>query len=111
MPPTARRPPAPATVLVEPTVVQVCDADGRRVQIDARLVLSAEPAAVWWPAQAGAPERESAVTGWAGPWPVVQRWWGGSTSRQVYLQASLDDGRAVLLALRNGVWSVEADYD
>lgn len=104
-------PPAPATVLVEPQVVQLCDGEGRRVQIDARLQVSAEPAVLWWPAQGDLPEREARVTGWAGPWPVVQRWWGGTTSRQVYLQATFADGRAVLLALRNGVWTLEAHYD
>lgn len=104
-------PPAPATVLVEPQVVQLCDGDGRRVQVDARLQVSAEPAVVWFPAQADLSEREMVVTGWAGPWPVVQRWWGGSASRQVYLQVTFADGRAVLLALRNGVWTIEAHYD
>lgn len=103
--------PAPATVLVEPQVVQLVGTDGRRVQVDARLQVSAEPAVVWWPAQGDLPERETAVTGWAGPWPVVQRWWGPEPRRQVYLQATMADGRAVLLALSDGVWTVEARYD
>lgn len=104
-------PPAPATVLVEPQEVQLCDADGRKVQVDIRLQVSGEPAVVWWPAREDVPEQETAVTGWAGPWPVVQRWWTPSPSRQVYLQVSLTDGRAVLLTLRDGVWVVEAHYD
>lgn len=103
--------PAPATVLVEPQVVQLCGTDGRRVEVDARLEVSADPAVVWWPAQGDLPERETAVAGWAGPWPVVQRWWSATPSRQVYLQALLADGRAVLLGLREGVWTVEAHYD
>ncbi|HWS57907.1 MAG TPA: DNA polymerase Y family protein, partial [Actinotalea sp.] len=101
--------PAPATVLVEPEVVQLCGRDGRRVQVDARLRVSDEPAVVWWPGDAA--PRETAVTGWAGPWPVVQRWWGPQPRRQVYLQATLADGRAVLLALTEGVWTLEAHYD
>lgn len=100
--------PAPATVLVEPEQVQLCGADGRRVQVDARLQVSAEPTVVWW---SGEPQRETRVTGWAGPWPVVQRWWGPQGRRLVYLQATLADGRAVLLALTDGVWTVEAVYD
>ncbi len=103
-------PPAPATVLAEPQLVQVCDADGRRVEVDARLQVSGEPHVVWWPPQDGV-EREARVTGWAGPWPVVQRWWGDTASRQVYLQVTLDRGPAVLLALRGGVWHLEAMYD
>ncbi|WP_182113732.1 DNA polymerase Y family protein [Actinotalea sp. JY-7876] len=103
--------PAPATVLTEPQVVQLVGADGRRVQVDARLQVSADPAVVWWPAQGDLPERETPVTGWAGPWPVVQRWWGADPCRAVYLQATLADGHAVLLALRDGVWAVEARYD
>lgn len=103
-------PPAPATVLTEPQLVQVCDADGRRVEVDARLQVSGEPDVVWWP-PAGGVEREARVTGWAGPWPVVQRWWADGAARQVYLQATLNDGHAVLLALRGGVWRLEALYD
>lgn len=103
-------PPAPATVLATPQLVQVCDADGRRVEVDARGEVSGEPAVVWWPPTDGV-EREAAVTGWAGPWPIVQRWWTPEGNRQAYVQATLDDGQAVLLALRDGVWTIEALYD
>ena len=98
-------PPAPATVLVTPEVVQLRARDGRAVQVSARLELTAEPASVRFA------EADLAVLGWAGPWPVVQRWWGAAPRRQVYLQAALEDGRAVLLALDDGVWTVEAHYD
>jgi protein ImuB len=127
-------PPAPATVLATPQLVQLCDADGRRVEVDARGEVSGEPAVLWWPPEDGV-EREAAVTGWAGPWPVLQRWWSddaadrpgpggagalaadgtpeavGRVGRVAYLQATLDDGQAVLLALRDGVWTIEALYD
>lgn len=103
-------PPAPATVLRTPQLVQVCDTAGRKVEVDVRLQLSGDPAVVWWPPADGV-EREAAVTGWAGPWPVVQRWWSETPDRQVYLQAVLDGGGAVLLALRAGVWQIEALYD
>lgn len=105
--------PAPATVLAAPLQVQLCDVAGRKVQVDARLRVSGEPAALWLPADGDLPERELAVTAWAGPWPVLQRWWSHAQppSRQVYLQAVLGDGTAVLLVLRDGVWAVEARYD
>lgn len=103
-------PPAPATVLATPQLVQVCDAEGRRVEVDARGEVSGEPVVVWWPPEDGV-EREAAVTGWAGPWPILQRWWAEGGGRQAYVQATLDDGQAVLLALRDGVWTIEALYD
>ncbi len=100
-------PPAPATVLATPAAVQLCGVDGRRVEIDARLGLSSPPAVIWW--SDGTSQTE--VTGWAGPWPVVQRWWGAASQRAVYLQATLSDGRAVLLALCDGVWTLDGFYD
>jgi protein ImuB len=101
-------PPAPATVLQTPVPVQVCSGDGQQVQVSARLELSGEPASVRWH---GTDAADVAVTGWAGPWPLVQRWWGPAPRRQVYLQAALADGRALLLALDDGTWTVEASYD
>ena len=98
-------PPAPATVLVTPEVVQVRARDGAAVQVSARLELSGEPVSVRYA------DTDLAVQGWAGPWPVVQRWWGAEPRRQVYVQAALEDGRAVLLALDDGIWTVEAHYD
>jgi protein ImuB len=99
-------PPAPATVLPVPAALQLCGTDGRRVEIDARLQMSSDPAVVWWPDGTS----QSAVTGWAGPWPVAQRWWA-TPHRAVYLQVTLDDGRAVLLTLADGVWTLQAHYD
>ena len=114
--------PAPATVLVTPRPVEVLGADGAAVAVDARLRLSAEPARVRWDGPGTAAGRgrtpgeadaggEADVVGWAGPWPVVQRWWSGAGTRRVYLQAALADGRAVLLVLEGGRWALEADYD
>lgn len=98
-------PPAPATVLQEPEAVRLLGADGLPVQVDARLELSAEPATL----HRG--QATHVVDGWAGPWPVVQRWWGPHPERAVYLQAVTDEGHALLLALRGGAWTVEARYD
>jgi protein ImuB len=100
-------PPAPASVLPTPEPVQLCGSDGRRVQVDARLGMSAEPAAVWWADGTS----QTDVVGWAGPWPVVQRWWVGTPRRAVYLQVTLATGQAVLLCLSDGVWTLEARYD
>jgi protein ImuB len=52
------------------------------------------------------------VTGWAGPWPVEERWWvPGEARRLVRFQLTLADGRALLMTLTAGRWQVEASYD
>ncbi len=87
--------------------VEVFDADGRPVGVTARAVLTAHPHRL---VVAGEPER--AVTGWAGPWPVEERWWepdGGR--RRARLQVTVVDGPALLLACENSRWRVEGIYD
>ncbi|MFE5292314.1 DNA polymerase Y family protein [Isoptericola sp. NPDC056618] len=106
--------PAPAGLPGEPVPARVLDAAGRDVVVDARLAMSGEPAAVACGGGRGADGAQdvAAVTGWAGPWPLAERWWAaGGGARRVYLQAVLDDGRALLLAQTGGVWQVEAFYD
>ncbi|QTE31396.1 DNA polymerase Y family protein [Pengzhenrongella sicca] len=114
--------PAPATVLVEPSAVEVLDAAGDLVRVDARLALSAAPAAVRWPdpRQPGGqrqpvdprqPVGPQPLVAWAGPWPMVERWWSGAPRRRVHLQVALADGRALLLACSAGAWTCEALYD
>jgi protein ImuB len=52
------------------------------------------------------------VTGWAGPWPVQERWWApAEANRLVRLQLVLADARALLASLRDGQWAIEAIYD
>ena len=52
------------------------------------------------------------ITGWAGPWPVDERWWAPAESRRAArFQIAVADGRAFLLALAGGHWAVEAVYD
>ncbi len=111
-------PPAPASVPVEPVPAVVLDATGAPVRISARLVLSAPPAslAVTSLAVIGAappvPAEVVEIVAWAGPWPVDERWWApGEASRRVRLQACLADGRALLLVLSGGTWTVAAVYD
>jgi protein ImuB len=99
--------PAPAVVLNEPLPAVVLDADGRPVGVSARLELTGEPAAL-------VVERSQPVEigGWAGPWPVDERWWApGEARRRARFQVVLADGRALLLSLAGGHWVVEAIYD
>ena len=50
--------------------------------------------------------------GWAGPWPVDERWWAPAEGeRGARFQLLLADGRALLLVLSPAGWTVEAVYD
>ena len=99
--------PAPATVYPRPHPASVTDSDGRAVSVSGRAQVSAPPA---WLAADGGPAR--AVTCWAGPWPVTERWWDpGRARRQARFQLITDDGSAWLAVLQDGRWLIEARYD
>lgn len=99
--------PAPASVLPEPMPAAVYSDDGSLVGVTGRLTVTAPPARV---AVGGAPPVE--IVGWAGPWPVDERWWAPVEShRGARFQVLLADGRALLLVLVDGRWAVEAVYD
>ncbi|HEU4423353.1 MAG TPA: DNA polymerase Y family protein [Pilimelia sp.] len=100
-------PPAPAAVLPEPMPAAVYDTGGEPVVVSARLEVSGAPARLV--ADTGPPVE---IEGWAGPWPVDERWWSPAEARRrARFQVSLADGRAMLLSLTAGQWSVEAIYD
>ncbi|MBO4207918.1 DNA polymerase Y family protein [Micromonospora echinofusca] len=99
--------PAPAVVLPVPLPATVLDATGAVVGVSARLAVTAAPARL---VVADGPPRE--IVGWAGPWPVDERWWDPAQARrQVRFQVCLADGTALLLALSSGRWTVEASYE
>lgn len=98
--------PSPATIVEGYVPIEVLDGSGQPVSISARGLLEGEPARVILDGI------DAAVTGWAGPWPVEERWWDpASTRRRARLQLLLDDGRAVLAAREHHRWLVEARYD
>ena len=99
--------PAPAEVLAEPEPLVVLDADGEPVGVSGRVHLSAPPAVL-----RRADGRTSAITAWAGPWPLDERWWDlRARRRQARFQLVLDDGTAHLCAVEGGRWQREATYD
>ncbi|WP_449385299.1 DNA polymerase Y family protein [Cellulomonas soli] len=100
--------PAPATVPPVPEPVDVLDAGGVPVGVDARCRLTAAPATVRWRPH-GDPVR--AVVGWAGPWLLTQRWWVEGAGPRAHLQVTLDEGQALLLAGTRDGWVCEATYD
>lgn len=98
--------PSPAVVYQLPLPVEVRDAAGMPVGVSGRGVISAAPASVTFDRG-----RSLAVTGWAGPWPVEERWWEAGGRRKARLQVLLADGTAHLLTLEGGRWGVEAAYE
>jgi protein ImuB len=99
--------PSPATVFGEPLTASVTDDSGQPVSVSGRAQISAPPA---WLSADGGPRR--AVTAWAGPWPVTERWWDpAQAQRQARFQLVTEDGNAWLAALREGSWRLEARYD
>jgi protein ImuB len=95
-------------VYVEPVPAEVVDAEGRMVRVGGRLELSGVPAKV----RIGAEESAVEIVGWAGPWPVDERWWDeGEARRAARFQLRLADDRALLAVLQNGAWFMEALYD
>jgi protein ImuB len=99
--------PAPALVLPAPLPATVRDATGAPVGVSARLAVTAPPVTI--AVGKGAPAK---IAGWAGPWPVDERWWApGEGRRRARFQVALADGSALLLFLTAGRWAVEAVYD
>ena len=93
--------PSPPVVLPEPLQVDVLDANGTAVVVSGRGAVSAPPATV-----AG-----RAVTSWAGPWPVEQRWWSPERHRRLArFQVVLDDGAAQVLTVERQRWWLAAAY-
>ncbi|HLU53845.1 MAG TPA: DNA polymerase Y family protein [Pseudonocardia sp.] len=97
--------PSPATVPPRPIPAELTAADGSPVRLRAPDLLLGLPGFV--AVDGGAPRR---VQGWAGPWPVQQRWWEGR-SEASRLQVALDDGGALLLVFRDDRWWVAGEYD
>jgi protein ImuB len=99
--------PAPAIVYAEPLPAEVVDAAGASVAVDGRGLLGSPPSRVRVGGRAW-----SAITAWAGPWLVDERWWDPAAHRRlVRLQATTDQGAAYLLRVAGGRWWVEAVYD
>lgn len=95
--------PLPATVPATPVPARVLDDDGSPVTVGERGVLHGMPARV------EVSKRRYEVTGWAGPWPVHERWWAGGRPR-TYVQVVCGE-TALLLAGEGESWWVEGFYD
>ena len=97
---------APGLVYPAAREAEVTDDAGAIVTVSGRCVISAAPARL---AVAGEPPRR--VTGWAGPWPLSERWWDPAAARRrARFQLATDDGRAWLAVVQDGRWLIEAGY-
>lgn len=98
---------APASVFRERMPVALVDSGGEPVAVDARGAITAAPASFAVAGSAPAP-----VRAWAGPWPVVERWWDAERARRVHRFQVVDhDGCAWLLVRDTDGWQAEARYD
>ena len=89
---------------------RLLDASGRPVSVTAEALLDREPAAL------GVAGGRYAITGWAGPWPEDDEWWGQTPIRVARLEAvghaeGDERPRGWLLAWWRRGWRVEATYD
>ncbi|WP_295625580.1 DNA polymerase Y family protein [uncultured Corynebacterium sp.] len=100
--PSARHPAAKTELL---------DAEGRAVAVTGRGTLTGAPAVLRWGG------RDHAVTAWAGPWPVDERWWTPDEARRAARMHVAVDGQrrstgpqAFLLIGHAGRWRIEGRY-
>jgi nucleotidyltransferase/DNA polymerase involved in DNA repair len=97
---------APGVVFPFAREAEVTDEAGDAVTVTGRCVISAAPA---WLAADGEPPLR--ITGWAGPWPLSERWWDPAAARRrARFQLLTGDGRAWLAAVQDGRWLIEGGY-
>jgi len=98
--------PSPATVLDEPLSAEVYGATGDVVRVNGRGLLSAVPDSV---SITGKPA--TAITAWAGPWPLDERWWDPERHRRLArFQLTTERGTALLAVVENQQWWITAIY-
>ncbi|NQX10231.1 DNA polymerase Y family protein [Microbacteriaceae bacterium VKM Ac-2855] len=106
--PGALPPPLPGTVFDDLIPVQLRGPDGEAVAVDERGGMSSEPTGFAADAHAAL----SRIQGWAGPWPVDERWWDPEHARHYDRFQVIDaDGTAWLLVAEGSGWFAEARYD
>jgi nucleotidyltransferase/DNA polymerase involved in DNA repair len=103
--PGQMRAPSPVTTLAQPVVVQLRDGVGDPVVVGSRGFLSGLPDAVLFSNRI---RRD--VVWYAGPWPLVERWWS-TNRRRAHLQVLLVTGEALLLVSEAGHWWLVGIYD
>jgi protein ImuB len=98
--------PAPSMVHQPPRPAELRDVDGDPIEVSGRGAMTASPATL---SVEGGPW--VAITAWAGPWPLEERWWEEGGRRRARVQVLLESGEAHLVTRESGKWWVEATYD
>jgi protein ImuB len=103
--------PAPSVLIDPPRPIRVLDEGGQPVLITERGTVPRPPARFGL-----GDERPVAITSWAGPWPVDERWWEPDGGSGLTARFQLVDvrGRAYLVSCTMAagpVWTMEAIYD
>jgi len=98
--------PLPATVFRQAKHIDLLDDDSKPVTLVGHA-LSAPPQ--WM----GITSNTRVIVSWAGPWPVMEKWWDPSHARYNYRLQLLDDQGIgwLVTAEKDNVWFLEARYD
>ena len=99
--------PMPGTIFEIPQPAIVLNEQGASLDIDERGTLNGNPS------QLSTDGRSlSGINGWAGPWPINERWWDADNARSAHRFQLIDEnGSAWLFVLENHLWWIEARYD
>ncbi len=108
--------PSPATVLAEPVPAELLDEHGESLTVTGRGAVSAPPATLHLlsgdAASGWRRGRPRPVVGWAGPWPVEERWWEPERHRRLArFQVVTDDQCGYLVVAEHRRWWISARYD
>jgi protein ImuB len=109
--------PSPTVLLDDP--VELLDVHGDSVRVTSRGMFTAEPVRLAGNGLGDGHSYQGALSWWAGPWPVDERWWdpneqarAGRTARvQVLLGDNGITGKALLLCYRRRQWYLEGVYE
>ncbi|MFB8002284.1 DNA polymerase Y family protein [Nocardia sp. NPDC056000] len=100
--------PAPTVVWATRPEVRLEAADGSPIWVTDRGLFTADPAQLHWGS------RSWKLTGWAGPWPLDDRWWVHGIQHGVAARAQVQldsDNRVLLLLGYDRTWHVEGLYE
>jgi protein ImuB len=87
----------------------VFSSDGEPIQVDERGTVTAQVALF---SATGSIRDARDVSAWAGPWPILERWWDAHQHRSIQRFQVIDaEGTAWLLILDGDEWTAEARYD
>lgn len=98
--------PAPTNIPTEPRPLAVWDEKGEALLVSERLNMRGQPHRIQFP---HGPIQS--IIHWAGPWPIVERWWASDGRRAVYLQVVVESGEGLLLSCSDRQWRCEGWYD